>query len=668
MMSEDIRARLSEPQSAWHDGLLRYGTARIDAAERRWSQRHGRWRESEQLYRAYRVPDEQDRRTRRQSMTEGLQKIVVPYSYATVQSMLAFEMAVLTERIPLVPVRGDGPADVVPAMLMEDVLYYQMQRMEPAWVTVLFQWRLDAHRYGLGVVKNIHTVREWVDLVRVFGTVVDPLTGIPMPTDDISEQDVVAYEGNEAMNVIPYDFLPDPQRPISEFQRGEFCGHRMRRSETELSQRAAEGLYAGVEHIKESSRRAEYGGSTYAGPGASDLARIADMDSYDDEQGGTETVDRKPYVTIHELWCWMAPRDLERYGLRTQPTTTPKLWVLTIANRARVLRAEPANLPGHRFPFEICEPNYDCHSPANFSTIEMVKDLNRHLDFLFNSRMAAVRKTLNNELVYDPAMVEQADMDDPQPGKLIRLTRQYQGSGVPENAVVPLKMQDVTQGHHQDAQVVRQIAEEVTAASRNLMGLPNTGRRSASEVQGTMAMSSGRAKMGLELFCSQGYRPLIHQMVRNTQTFMANSLNLRMQEQYARVVGADVVEVWPQMLQGNFSYPILEGGIPSDKAMEQQVWRELLTSGIQSGVATPLLQSINWMQVMVAFLRSVGVRNFKDFIGPAPQMQVMPDAQVQAQAQQGNLVPSAMPSASSDGFPMGPAGPMTGNNGLTMPL
>lgn len=661
MMTDDVRAKLADPDSSTHAIIASYLRRRIDASERHCSQRHEAWREAERLHRAFREPDENDRKVARQKLTEGVTKIVVPYGYAQVQSMVAWFMSVLTERSPLVPVRADNPDDVTAAMLMEEVLQYQLDRMDPPWVLVLYQWLLDAHRYGLGVVKNLYTIREWPEITRRFRDIIEPLTGMRMQVDEVVEEDVIAYEGNEVLNVSPFDFLPDPQRSFGEFQKGEFVFHRMKRSRTELLQKEAQGLYVGVDSVPKDSGREEWG-TSFAGDTASDLARVAGMTT-----DQIQTHDREPYTTIHEGWVFMEPRELAKLGLVTGDAAgrTPKLWVFTIANRTRVLRAEPANLPGRRFPFEIYEPNYDIHAPGNPGQIEMTRGLEYHLSWLFNSRMMAVRKTLNNELVVDPSMIEAADLEDPQPGKLLRLTRAAQNSGLIDKAVYPLPVQDVTSNHHTDSRVVQELMEQMTGAGRLLMGMPNTGRRAATEVQGMMNLSSGRMKMLAEVFCSQGYRPLCHQWTRNTQVFMAESLNLRVQEQLAAIAGADQVNIIPQMLQGTFSFPLLEGGVPSDKLVTSQVLREILQTGFQSGAAQPLLQQINWLELYGYFLKIMGIRNLKDFINP-PEMQVMPDDQVLAQQQQGNLVPQGEPQVSSDGFPQFPNGaaPMTGANGL----
>jgi len=259
-------------------------------------------------------------------------------------------------------------------------------------------------------------------------------------------------------------------------------------------------------------------------------------------------------------------------------------------------------------------------------------------------------------------MIEESDLLDPKPGKLLRLTRAAQNSQSIDKAVFPLPVVDVTATHANDSQNIREIGEEVTGASRLLMGLSNTGRRAATEVQGQLQLSSGRMKMLAELIVCQGLRPWAHQMCRNTQVFMTASINIRVQEALSRILGADQAQIDPSLLQGSFTYPILETGIPTDKMAEQQIWRELFQTGMQTGMATPALQQLNWIAVFARFMQTMGIRNLQDYVmpqQPPPEMQVMQDEQVQQNIQAGNLVPAGgspniEPTTTSDQFPMQP--------------
>src|SRR5262245_21314483 len=161
MLTQEMRQALLDGQSPLQQKLTPFLRRRIDAAEDNCGQEHSTGREAEELYRAYRVPDEQDTKTRKDSLAQGVEKIVVPYSYATMQSILAFFMSILCERMPIIPVRGDGPWDVTPAGYLESVLHYQMENMNPPGTLLIFQWLLDAWRYGVGIIKKHDLGPEW---------------------------------------------------------------------------------------------------------------------------------------------------------------------------------------------------------------------------------------------------------------------------------------------------------------------------------------------------------------------------------------------------------------------------------------------------------------------------------------------------------------------------
>ncbi len=657
MMLGEIRAALSRPDSLLHRVLLDYAMSRIKSSERYWTQRHAAWRESENLHRAFRVPDKSDQQTAADPDTEGVTKIVVPYSYAVTQSMLAFFMTVFTDRKPLVPVEGYGSTAPRAGIYHEELLQQQFDLMPRKGVLVMLQQLFDSCRYGVGIIKNAWGIREWPEVRRIVQPVLNPVTGQLRFTHELVEQNVTAYEGNVTENVLPFHWFPDPRRTMGAFQEGEFCGHTMLRSETELRQRQAEGVYAGVEHIP----RGQSADTDLRASAQSDLARTLDMSNlaFQSDFYG------RPYVQVHELWSYFDPELLQApealQWRSTEPVRkgTPKLWVFTIANRRRVIRAEPAMLPGRAFPFTALELNYDIHSPANMGLIETFRGLQYILSWLFNSRMRNVRKTLNNELVLDPSQLEVEDYMRPNPAGILRLSKAAQGQQTDLRTVVqPLPVVDVTAGHHTDARVVTDLIEQITGANRLIMGVSNPGRRAATEVQGQLSLASGRMKLLALLASSQAFEPWCHQMTLNNQTFIQEPMTMRLRPEYAQIMGEEVVQVTPELLQGQFRFPFLEAGMPTDRQFEANIWREVMALGMQNPQGAMAL-GLRLDTVFRRLLRIMGVKNLADFFGQMPGQgpaQVSSNAAVTQNVREGNLVPA-------DGFPLG-TGPNQNGSGL----
>jgi hypothetical protein len=583
------------------------------------------------------VPDDEDAATAERPLTEGVEKLVIPFGYAVLQSMLAFVMLTLTQRKPLIPVQGVGGRDVRPGLYMEALLDIQAQGMQPSLNLVWYQQVLDAFRYGVGIIKGGWTVREFPALLRVQQPVTD-LFGTAAGIEDVLlERDVVAYEGNQWVNVSPFDFFPDPRRPLADFQRGEFVYHRMRRSMTELRQLEAQGFLVGVDRIP---REAKSGGDADLGSEQqSEAPRIMAMAPQNVESPAFEAdYDGEPYVTIYEGVAYCDPGALGLPG----GGGTPRRWAFTIANGQQVLRAEPAQEPSYRYGFEIYECSYDWHSPANHGMIELFRGLQYYYSWLFNSRMAAVRRTLNNELVVDPSMIEEMDLLDPEPGRLLRMKREHWGEGLIDKAVFPIPVSDTTQNHLSgDAAIVQDLIQTVMGVSNLSMGMPNPGRRAATEVQGQLKLAAGRQQLLIEQYVEQCLKWQAHTMVKNTQAFVNTADELALPEPYRTALGAPYVRLTPDMLNGSFTFPFMDAGLPSDRMFEASVWKEMLQSFMQNPAASQMLPPKTLPAIIARFLRAMNIRDLQTF-GMTPQMfTVEPDDQVMQQAQQGNLVPAA---------------------------
>ncbi len=649
MMSPEIRTELERVDSPVHRKLLDFGVRRIRHSTQFWSQRHDRWQEAERLVRVFREPDVSDRRTRKQDLTFGVRKIVVPTCYSQVQSLLAWMMSVFAERSPVIPVEGVAGEDINAGILHELLLEHQFDQMMPHGVLVMMQWLMDSLTYGIGIVKNAWTIREFPTLQRV--------------GDQIIEQDEVVYEGNESLNIAPQDFYPDPRRPYGDFHRGEYVFHRMRRSFSEVEAKENQGLYAGLDHITRMDQGTDKT-SIGTNESGSELARTMEMGDFD-----TSTADEfdRPYLRLDEMWCLIRPEEMEI------PSNSigkgPRLWVITIANERRVLRAEPANLPAHRYPFEIIEVNHNVHAPANPGIVEYIKDLQYHQSWLFNSRMANVRKTLNNETLIDPSVVEETDLAEPSASGFIRLKKEFWQSGAElRNVAMPFPVQDVTTGHMGDSRVVQEMIESMTGGNRIAQGLANTGRRSATETQSQISFASGRLRLYALVASLQGLRGWAHQMVRNQQVFLEGRQGVKVRAPYDKILGAQTFVIHAELLQGKFRYPFLESGMPNDKLFEANLWREILSLGMQSGVATTAVQQINFLEVFARLLTTMGVKNVGNFFlpGPFPMDAIRAQAQAQATQQQsdeqvsrgveaGNVIPA-------DGFPRPTPSSVPGQN------
>src|SRR3990172_7846164 len=137
-------------------------------------------------------------------------------------------------------------------------------------------------------------------------------------------------------------------------------------------------------------------------------------------------------------------------------------WVFNLINGHTICRAEPS--PFVRFPYEIVETFPDVLAFMSQGIMELTAPLAGHLNFLFNSHMANVRKAVNDMIVVDPSRIDIRDLLNPRAGKLIRLLPLAYGTD-PTAALKQLQITDVTRGHTEDSKMLMDLWMRVTGAS-----------------------------------------------------------------------------------------------------------------------------------------------------------------------------------------------------------
>src|SRR4029453_2656174 len=164
-------------ESPAHQRLLDLVRSRRSLSARKMASYYPEWTKADRIYSHYVEPGETDAQGKR--LYPWARAIVVPMSYAIVQTQIAWEMAAFTQRVPIVPLDGLSPEDVKPPKVVRQVLQHEWatDRMSLA----LYQWLLDRRRYGLGVVWINWTrdaTRQRVEVPKVLPL---PFLGVTLP-------------------------------------------------------------------------------------------------------------------------------------------------------------------------------------------------------------------------------------------------------------------------------------------------------------------------------------------------------------------------------------------------------------------------------------------------------------------------------------------------------
>jgi len=627
-----LRARL-KPGNQLHTDMRQLIRDRFDMSAKVMSARYEKWRELENQHLAYVDPDKRDKEGK--SLFPFARSIVVPYTYAVLDTRLTFFFLAFASKNPIVPILGRGPEDIIPAKLVEVINEYQMT--ETSALAVLHSWIKDSERYGIGVIKNLWTEKvESKTIVRrepvsLFGTkLFERMTR--------TQENITTYEGNIAFNVSPFNFFPDPRVPVSRVrEEGEFIGHQLKRGYNHLLKKELQEEFFNVkEFIKAgTAQNRERGVSDEQRDGiggSSNLPSIVGMHQSLDVVPGDKK--DRGYHDIKELSIELIPKDHD-----LSDGTRPEIWVMALIDNETVVQCEPSIYA--EFPYYLLESNYDYASPMNVSTVEMVSPMADILSWLFNSHMENVRKIINDVLIVDPSLIELRDLLKGGPAKIIRMKEDAYGLGMMDKAVKQLQVSDITRNHFTDARTIIDLIQRVAASPDNLMGIPEEVKRTATETSSTINLATSRLKLVGKMYSVLGVMPWFKAMTFNNQHFLTQERYFRITDKIAEELGKDPKEIMgrvlvkPEELYGNFDFMYPNLDMPTDKADQARVWGEILKQLLSSDI---LLQDYSASKVFAHGLYALGIGNISEFRKRPFEQTIVSNETLDREVEKGNLV------------------------------
>ena len=277
--------------------------------------------------------------------------------------------------------------------------------------------------------------------------------------------------------------------------------------------------------------------------------------------------------------------------------------------------------------------------------MEMLYGMQEILDFLLNSHIANVRKAINDMIIVDPYLLNLNDIKKPKYGALIRLRRPAWGRGV-EKVAQQLVVTDITQHNVADGNFVMNFMDQLMGADESMRGsMRKSGpeRLTKSEFQGTRAGAMTRFERVARLIGIQGMQDIGYMFAYHTQQFMSQSTYVKTVGRWQEVlekefgISGQRMKVSPFDLLIDYDTIVRDGTVPGGNFSEG--WLELFRI---VGGDPQLAQKFDIVRIFKHIARNMGAKNVDEFEHkhiPNMNAQVMPDAQVAAQAQQGNLIP-----------------------------
>ena len=581
--------------------------------------RADKWTQCEEQFLAY-MPEKDTEALRRAARRKGSPQfttIEIPYSYAILLTAHTYITSTFLARSPVLQVSGRHGESQQSEMAIEALLDYQVQtggHLVPYYI-----WTLDALKYGVGIIGNYWdeekiTVRRRQKVAKTF-------LGVSIPgteTEQEMEETVRGYVGTRAYNVRPQDFFPDPAYPISQFQKGEYCGRFVQLAWLDIVDGEKDGKYFNVAELKQARTEGKglrvSGSSQITLPNSSGLFGLG---------GDFDT----GCVEAYEMYIRLIPRD---WGLGK--STRSEKWVFTVAGERIIIGAQPLGYYHNAFPFSVLEQEIDGHSLFSRSMLEITKPMNDTLTWLLNTHFYNVRKTLNDQFVVDPSRVVMRDMTDPDPGRLIRLKPAAYGTDV-RTAVTQLATSDVTRAHVTDAQMIAEMLQRITGVNDNLMGMLNSGRKTATEVRSSTTFGINRMKTVTEYMSAMGFGPWAQQLVQVTQQMFDDERKFKVVGDAAQW-GEKFMNVTPEQIAGFYDFTPVDGTLPVDRFAQVNLWKTLME---QATTMPTVMETYDFTKIFAFVAQLAGIKNINQF-----KVQIVPDGKLAGQVQAGNSVPAAV--------------------------
>ena len=614
-----------KPGSDFHNNLRNKIWQRARESRNEMSKRFSSWNEMDRVLTTYIPTSDKEKRIKQKDSRKPI-SIVFPYTYSMLEALLTY-MSMAFFQDPMFQYEGVEDDDTIGTMLLE--LIVRVHCIKTKVPLALHTVLRDCFVYGVGI--GLPGWRKLYGRVPIKSTVV---TESPIGTETQGFTNFInslIFEGNDLSNIDPYMWLPDPSVSSANIQDGEFIGwidrdNYMNLLTDEVNDETIFNVkYLGNKRDKKSSlsidqsqRQLKYGGS-------SDLARGM-------------TTSTNPVDTI-KLYVNLIPKEW-----KLGDSEYPEKWFFALSADDVIISCHQAKHNHGLYPIAVASPEFDGYSITPMSRMEILYGLQGTLDFLFNSHIANVRKSINDMLVVDPFLVNINDLKDPEPGKLIRLRRPAWGHGV-DKVVQQLTVQDITRANISDSAYITQWMDRISGADQSMQGALRQGgpeRLTKGEFQGTRGSAVSRLQRIAMIIGTQFMQDIGTMFAVHTQQYMSKETYVkvvgRYKEQLQSTFGKKSnVKVSPFDLAVNYDTIVRDGSIPGGNFSE--AWLQMFSTI----ASTPeLYQQFDVFRIFMYIAQQLGAKNVEDFRRVVSQTEVktLPDDVVAREAQAGNLIPT----------------------------
>ena len=601
------------------------------------SRRFDKWGEIDNKLQAF-IPINADEKEVKRKDPRKPVSIVFPYSYAILETLVSYLVSAFTPE-PIFRYEGVGPEDTAGATLMEKVINLHCAKTKVSLnLHTLFR---DASAYGLGVVTPQWIIRRGKRrrTASMSNSLVDQnnntvRVGAYSAASAVAEN-VILFEGNGLDNIDPYCYLPDPNVPIHNVQRGEYVGWLDRDNFLNLlSDEELDGDLFNVQYLRRCVNKftSIYGNSTSPRQSRSHLGTSALASLYS-----------SPIDLLH-LYVKLIP-SIWNLGNNEYP----EKWMFTIGADSVIIRANRLELDHDLYPVSVTVPEFDGYSPVSFSRMEILQGMQTIVDWMFNSHVVNVRKAINDVLVIDPYLLNVNDLENVEAGGFVRTRRPAWGRGV-ENSFKQLAMTDITRNNITDVTFIIEFMRQIAGTDNPMMGNLRQGgpdRLTAQEFKGTSVGAVNRLERTAKIVGVQVMQDIGYMFAYHLQQFMNEPAYVKTTGSWPEEILANFnvengrVLIKPEDILVDYDLIIRDGSIPGGAYSDS--WIQLFDIISKN---PQLAQQFDVNRIFKYIATNLGAKNVGDFDAQSDsakqvpmQISTAPDEQVQAGVENGQLAP-----------------------------
>ncbi len=610
---------------------------RVRESQRVLTVKHKEWREAEERTLAF-LPEREidaERRERREGGKPQFTTIQIPYSYAVLLAAHTYIVSVFLNRSPVHQFTGRHGESQQNIQALEAVIDYQA--LVGGLLAPYYTWFYDSLKFGIGCLGVF-----WEDRFEHISQVVETptLDVLGLDTGRTEKSRITmrsrTYSGNRVYNIQPWDFLWDTRYPARLFQKGEYLAIKFSLGWNEAKRREAAGFYMNLDKLGRTSPQT-FDSSQAAGSSQLDRPETTDPSNTTQSEFSELSPTHPSLINGYEVYVDLIPKE---WGLGA--LDHPEKWVFTTSGDFKTLiGAQPLGAIHSQFPAAVLplEPEgYGLTTRGMAKTLEPVQNT---IDWLINTHFYNVRASLNNQFIVDPSRTVMKDWLNPSAGKIIRLKPEAYGQDT-KTAWSQVNVNDVTQNHLRDLQLMLNIGERTVGVNDQILGALNQGgRKTATEVRTSTSFGVNRLKTIAEWFSAIGFSPLAQMLVQNTQQYYDQEQKFKIAGDLIAGSSPAFLDVNPDMLSGFYDFVPVDGTMPIDRFAQANLWREMLAQ-ITRIPQIAMRYDLGGIFEYVAQL--AGLKNITRF-----KVQMTPEEELLLQAQAGNVVPAGPGQANGAG-------------------